>query len=254
MKQNLAPMWKKLMKDVDIEEHHFSITFTYDALNGNANQTRKLLDTRRRCLNSVFLLEQPKNYQDGTNLAQKLQRGPTTWRDMLENAWNGISNWQTRRRSIFSKFLILVWTITKSKRKKVENNCELSEVCSHTVLKCLYLERSGRPDILWSVNKLARSVTKWTQSCGRRLARLISYIHVTTAKFVMWAMRLNIVDWASGGVLCILGSRTFVPISWMCKKQTSVSHSSTESEIIPLDARLRMDGLPTCARLVGFGY
>ena len=35
-----------------------------------------------------------------------------------------------------------------------------------------------------------------------------------------------------------------VPISWMCKKQTSVSHSSTESEIISLDAGLRMDGIP----------
>ena len=40
------------------------------------------------------------------------------------------------------------------------------------------------------------------------------------------------------------GSRTFVPISWMCKKQTSVSHSSTELEIISLDAGLRMDGSP----------
>ena len=34
------------------------------------------------------------------------------------------------------------------------------------------------------------------------------------------------------------------PISWMCKKQTSVSHSSTESEIISLDTGLRLDGLP----------
>ena len=30
----------------------------------------------------------------------------------------------------------------------------------------------------------------------------------------------------------------------MCKKQTAVSHSSTESEIISLDAGLRLDGLP----------
>ena len=30
----------------------------------------------------------------------------------------------------------------------------------------------------------------------------------------------------------------------MCKKQTAVSHSSTESEIISLDAGLRMDGIP----------
>ena len=48
----------------------------------------------------------------------------------------------------------------------------------------------------------------------------------------------------SGGTLCIFGSHTFVPISWMCKKQTSVSHSSTESEIISLDTGLRLDGLP----------
>ena len=47
----------------------------------------------------------------------------------------------------------------------------------------------------------------------------------------------------SGGTLCIFGSHTFVPISWMCKKQTSVSDSSTESEMISLDTGLRLDGL-----------
>ena len=44
--------------------------------------------------------------------------------------------------------------------------------------------------------------------------------------------------------MCVFGSHTFVPISWMCKKQTSVSHSSTESEIISLDTGLRLDGIP----------
>ena len=48
----------------------------------------------------------------------------------------------------------------------------------------------------------------------------------------------------SGGKLCVFESHTFVPRSWMCKKQTAVSHSSTESEIISLDAGLRLDGLP----------
>ena len=33
-----------------------------------------------------------------------------------------------------------------------------------------------------------------------------------------------------------------VPISWMCKKQTAVLHSSTESDI-SLDTGLRLDGL-----------
>ena len=48
----------------------------------------------------------------------------------------------------------------------------------------------------------------------------------------------------SGGTLCVFGSHTFVSKSWMCKKQTSVSHSSTESEIISLDAGLKLDGIP----------
>ena len=48
----------------------------------------------------------------------------------------------------------------------------------------------------------------------------------------------------SGGTCGVFGSHTFVPKSWMCKKQTSVSHSSTESEIISLDTGLRLDGLP----------
>ena len=48
----------------------------------------------------------------------------------------------------------------------------------------------------------------------------------------------------SGGTLCVFGSDTFVPTSWMRKKQTSVSHRSTKSEIISLDPRLRLDGIP----------
>ena len=43
--------------------------------------------------------------------------------------------------------------------------------------------------------------------------------------------------------MCVFGSHTFVPTSWMCKKQTSVSHSSTETEIISFDAGLRLDGI-----------
>ena len=135
--------------------------------------------------------------------------------------------------------------------------------CSQIVLKCLHLARIGRPDILWSVNKLARSITKWTKAFDKRLCRLISYIHHTceykqycyvgnTAKQCRpglfqdsdFARDLEDSKSTSGGTLCIFGSHTFVPISWMCKKQTSVSHSSTESEIISLDAGLRLDGIP----------
>ena len=97
----------------------------------------------------------------------------------------------------------------------------------------------------------------------KRLARLISNIHHTceysqccyvgnTAKQYRlglfqdsdFAGDLEDSKSTSGGILCIFVSRTFVSTSWMCKKQTSVSHSSTEAEIISLDAGLRMDGIP----------
>ena len=148
-------------------------------------------------------------------------------------------------------------------KEELESVGELSKVCSQIVLKCLYLARIGGPDILWSVNKLARSITKWTKACDKRLNRFISYIHRTceyrqcchvgnTAKQCRLGLLQdsdfagNLEDWTStsGGTLCVFGSHTFVPISWMCKKQTSVSHSSTESEIISLDAGLRLDGIP----------
>ena len=42
----------------------------------------------------------------------------------------------------------------------------------------------------------------------------------------------------------LVGPRTFVPLSWICKKQGDVSHSSTEAEIIALDTMMRLEGLP----------
>ena len=54
---------------------------------------------------------------------------------------------------------------------------ELSQVCSQIVLTCLNLARIGRPDMLWSVNKISRPITKWTKTCDKRQNRLIAYIH-----------------------------------------------------------------------------
>ena len=65
------------------------------------------------------------------------------------------------------------------KEEEMKSVGELSQVRSQIVLKCLYLARIGRPDILWSVNKLARSITKWTKACDKRLSRLIFNIHHT---------------------------------------------------------------------------
>ena len=139
----------------------------------------------------------------------------------------------------------------------------LSHVCARVVMKCLYLARIGRPDILYAINVLARSVTKWTRACDKRLERLIAYIH-KTKDFVQhcfvgdeaqsckiglfcdasFAADLSDSKSTTGALLCVFGPSTFVPITWVCKKHGAISHSSTEAEVIALDAALRLEGLP----------
>ena len=62
-------------------------------------------------------------------------------------------------------------------RRRIQIRGRIVKICSQIILKCLYLARVGRPDILCSVNKLVRSITKWTKACDKGLFRLISYIH-----------------------------------------------------------------------------
>ena len=231
---------------------------TWDVLKDNVKQAKILLTITEPCLSHEFQQEQLKNYH-----ARKIcvsLRGPVTWNCMSRNVWNDVVSCRTRRLNNSTKYSFA--TII-SEREELKSVGELSKVCSQIVLKCVYLARIGRPDILWSVNKLARSITKWTKACGTRLSRLISSIHHTcdyrqcchvgnTPKQCRmglfqdsdFAGDLEDSKSTSGGKLCIFGSHTFVPISEMCKKQTSASHSSTESEIISLDAGLRLDGIP----------
>ena len=108
---------------------------------------------------------------------------------------------------------------------------ELSKTCSQIDLKSLYLTRIGRPDILWSVNKLARSITKWTKACDKRLIRLISY------STVMWVILPNNADWdcsktltsreilkiqkiTSGGTLCVFRK------SYLCSNKLDVQETN----------------------------
>ena len=84
-----------------------------------------------------------------------------TWLVMQKSVWNDIVSWQTRRLNNITKYLLHASMTTTSEEMKYVG--ELSNTCSQIVLKCLYLARIGRPDILWSVNKFA----------------LISYTHHT---------------------------------------------------------------------------
>ena len=76
-----------------------------------------------------------------------------TWLVMQRSVWNDIVSWQTRRLNNSTKYLLPCTDDHHFKEEERKSVGELSQVCSQIVLKCLYLARIGRPDILWSVNK-----------------------------------------------------------------------------------------------------
>ena len=100
-------------------QHHFLITYIWDALNVNVFRTKLLLNSTEKCSNHEFLLEQPKNYQGGKTLTQRLFPGPTTWKDMLKNALGDIGSWQTIKWSSYTKSQVLAWMTTISRRRNL---------------------------------------------------------------------------------------------------------------------------------------
>ena len=261
-KQNIDPMWKVLNKEVDLGDPTSFLDHVY------------LGCTQRQCEISKDIVDKYRAMFESRISRCGTEKLPysenfriSSWSyDMVGHAKKCVERYcELANKTTQQLYKVSTPCIDDHHFKEEEFRSfgELSKVCSQIVLKCLYLARIGRPDILWSVNNLARSITKWTKACDKRLSRLISYIHHTceykqycyvgnTAKQCRLGLfqdsdfegDLEDSKSTSGGTLCVLGSRTFAPISWMCKKQTSVSHSSTESEIISLDAGVRLDGIP----------
>ena len=137
-------MWKKLMKHVDIDEPTSLLDHVYLGCN------------QRECKPNEIIMDEYKDVKyfvqqhlKITGMGKPVAKTMAMSSDMEGHAQKRLNvtvNWQT------SKY--------QFKQEEVESVGELSEVCSQIVLKCLYLASTGRPHILWAVNKLVRSVTK----------------------------------------------------------------------------------------------
>jgi len=142
----------------------------------------------------------------------------------------------------------------------------LSKDAAKIIMKALYGARLVRFELLWPICSSARQVTKWTRACDKRLHRLMCYIHHTEdmslESFVgdeaqhCHPVLFSDADFAgdmvtakstSGCYLAIVGPNTFAPVTASCKKQTCVSHSSTESEIVAAEQGIRTEGLQVLA-------
>ena len=116
---------------------------------------------------------------------------------------------------------------------------ELSQVCSQIVLKCLYLGHVLEDLIFYGQETNLHHTCEYKQYCY--VGNTAKQCRLGLFQDSDFAGDLEDSKSTSGGTLCVFGSHTFVPISRMCKKQTAVSHSATESEIISLDAGLRLE-------------
>ena len=128
-----------------------------------------------------------------------------------------------------------------------------------------YAARLCRFDLLRAVCRLA-TVTKWTSECDRKLHRLVCYVNSSKhLRMIGWvgdglsALQPHVfadADFAgctatqritSGYHFAIRGPNTCFPITGVSRRQTCVSHSTPEAEIVSADLALRHCGLPSFA-------
>jgi len=275
-KENLAPMWAKIGKSLDLEPA--------SSLDGNVylgcGQRNVVVPTQtvtekheffdRLLHGTIDLKDTPEDAQENHLTQNKKVR--KTKVKIPKAATSVPSSYKTQgyhydmcghAQQCVERYCELA-KVTESTLKQVETPCiddhmlqpedfekpgKLAPVAARIVLKFLYLARMGRPDLYWTVNVLARAVTKWTQACDKRLYRLTCYVHHTKAwtqtsfvgdkaedcwlaSFVDASFAGDLADSKSttGAYIVLVGPHTFAPITWMCKKQGAVSHSSSEAE------------------------
>ena len=167
-KRNIDPMWKVLNKEVDLGEPTSFIDHAY------------LGCTQRQCEISKDIVD---NYRAMFESRISANLRISSWSyDMAGHAKKCVERYcELAHKTTQQLYKVSTPCIDDHhfKEEEMKSVGEMSQVCSQIVLKCVYLARIGRLDILWSVNKLAQSIAGWAGACGGRLDRLILYIHHT---------------------------------------------------------------------------
>ena len=158
---------------------------------------------------------------------------------------------------------------SKKKAKPAEDNGDrgkLWSIAARVLMKLLCSARMARYDLLRPVCHLACHVAKWNSECDRRLHKLVCYVNST--------LHLRMIGWAgdkledvqphiyadadftgctasqkfTNGVHHVLrGPNTCFPIEGVSKRQSCVSTSTTEAEIVAGFFALKTVGLPELA-------
>ena len=129
-------------------------------------------------------------------------------------------------------------------------------------MKVLWVVRLARSDFLRAVNFIATKVAKWTSRCDIMLNRLMAYILSTKHRRMCgwvgdvrekvfphlfadagFARDIDPQRSTSGFHSVIRGANMSCPICAGSKRQTCVSHSTPEADLVAADFSLRTDGL-----------
>ena len=176
-KQNINPMWNVRNKEVDLGEPTSFLDHVY------LGCTQRPCEIAKDIVDKYRTMFESRICAGGTEQIHTLRisyffmvlwygrscqemRGAILWVGKQDESTtlqsiNSVHWWpsfQRRRIGIRGRFV-----------KRMLSNCS----------KMLIFGTYWKPNFLWSVNKLARSITKWTKACDKRLFRLISYIHHT---------------------------------------------------------------------------
>ena len=130
-------------------------------------------------------------------------------------------------------------------------------------MKVLYLVRFARNDLLRAIGALTSFMTKWTREHDVRLHRVMQYLkysrdhfqvgfigdpwedlEMTTFTDADFAGSTSDFKSTSGVFVALVGPHSFYPISALSNKQTVVSHSTTEAEVVAMDHGLRKECIP----------
>ena len=147
--------------------------------------------------------------------------------------------------------------------KDASKEGHLQPIAASILMKLLYAARLARFDILKAIGQLAQHISKWTAADDRGLHRLVCYVN-STLDFRLTGWVGDEADMLQGAVysdadfagcpetarsttgvfLCLEGPNTRFPLSGKGVKQTCVSHSTPEAEIVAADDALRTEGFP----------
>ena len=163
-------MWKVLNKEVDLGEATSFLDHVYWSCTQRQCQTSK--DTVDNC-RTMFESRISAGGSEKSPFPQNLRISSWSY-DMAGHAKKCVERYcELANKTTQQLYKAPTPRIDDHHFKEEETKSvgELSSTCSQIVLKCLCLARIGRLDILWSVNKLARSIKKWTKACDKRLNR-----------------------------------------------------------------------------------